>query len=216
MDEQHAPDAAPEPRERAGGGPRIREARLWFRSVVAHAPDLLAVLDESGAVKYVSPSSEPLLGYPPNELVGHVLGSMTDVDLALLAQTLADQPGVPCHVEGTVRHRDGHALSFEGTVTNLLDDPVVQGYVVNARDVSERQEAERARRRSEMALRSVIQASPVAILAMARDGSVHVWNAACETMFGWPAAEIVGNKLPFDPDELDLATLTADAFAGAS
>jgi diguanylate cyclase (GGDEF)-like protein/PAS domain S-box-containing protein len=194
----------------------MRNAVLWFRSVVAHAPDLLAVLDETGAVKYVSPSSERLLGYPPDELVGQLLGSLADVDLERLQRALAEHPGTPCAVEGSLRHRDGHALAFEGTVTNLLDDPVVHGYVVNARDVTDRRRAEEAQHRSEMALRAVIQASPVAILALSRDGRVHVWNAACEDLFGWPAAEVVGGTAPFDTRDLDLVELTRSAFDGAT
>src|SRR5262249_31836582 len=152
--------------------PTVPRGVLWFRSVVAHASDLLAVLDEDGVVKYASPASEAMLGYTPEELAGHPLGQLSDVDLASLSDALENQPGVPIYIEGGIRHRDGSMRAFEGTVTNLVDDPVVRGFVVNARDVTDRREAEAARRRSETALRSIIQASPVAILACDRRGQV--------------------------------------------
>jgi PAS domain S-box-containing protein len=155
----------------------------------------------------VSPSAEPLLGYAPDELAGQTLAAFSDLDVAPIAQALAEQPGVPIFIEGGLRHRDGTMRSFEGNVTNLLADPVVQGFVVNARDVTDRREAETARRRSEMALRAIVQASPVAILALDRRGHVHVWNVACEQMFGWTAPDIVGGRAPFPAEELDVQGL---------
>ena len=128
--DQPVTDAADADCARAGTPPT--RAVLWFRSVVAHAPDLLAVLDRAGVVKYVSPSAEPLLGYAPDELAGQTLAAFSDLDVAPIAQALAEQPGVPIFIEGGLRHRDGTMRSFEGNVTNLLADPVVQGFVVNA------------------------------------------------------------------------------------
>jgi diguanylate cyclase (GGDEF)-like protein/PAS domain S-box-containing protein len=220
-DQPHGATSAPHPTAPTPAGPalprdqlQVPEAVLWFHSVVAHAEELLAVLDEDGTVKYVSPSSETLLGYPPKDLVGNMLGSLSDVDLASLTATLLEQPGAPIALEGTLKHRDGTSRAFEGSVTNLLDDPAVRGYVVNARDVTDRRDAEAARRRSEMALRAIVQASPVAILALDRRGRVHVWNVACEHLFGWTAADIVGAKAPFDSGDPDLEHLVGRAFAG--
>ena len=214
MDEQPVGEPVPEPRDRPRAGSEMANAVLWFRSVVAHAPDLLAVLDPSGVVTYISPSVEPLLGYSPAELVGQRFAPLSDVDAVALNRTLGEQPGVPIFMEGGLRHRDGRLRAFEGNVTNLLADPVVQGFVVNARDVTDRREAETARRRSEMALRAIVQASPVAILALDRRGQVHVWNVACEQMFGWTAADIVGGRAPFATEELDVSGLVEGAFAG--
>ena len=168
MDDQPVGEPAPEPRDRPRAGSEMANAVLWFRSVVAHAPDLLAVLDPSGVVTYISPSVEPLLGYSPKELVGQRFAPLSDVDAVALNRTLGEQPGAPIFMEGGLRHRDGRLRAFEGSVTNLLDDPAVNGYVVNGRDVTDRRDAEDARRRSEMALRAIVQASPVAILALDR------------------------------------------------
>jgi PAS domain S-box-containing protein len=189
---------------------------VWLHSVVAHSGELLAVLDEDGVVKYASPAAEPLLGYSEGEIVGNVLGSLSDFDLESLTTKLLEQPGEPIAIAGMLKHRDGTRRAFEGSVTNLLDDPVVRGYVVNARDITDRREAEAARRRSEMALRAIVQASPVAIIAFDRQHRVHVWNAACELLFGWSADEVLGATAPFDRDQLDLDRLVACAFEGES
>lgn len=44
-------------------------------------------------------------------------------------------------------------------------------------------------------LNSLIAASPLAIFALDATEVVTIWNPAAEQMFGWPAAEVVGNRL---------------------
>ena len=55
---------------------------------------------------------------------------------------VADTAGAQAVVDYRARHRDGSWRWVETTVTNLLTDPSVGGIVVNARDVTERREAE--------------------------------------------------------------------------
>src|SRR5436190_1343520 len=95
-----------------------------------------------------------------------------------------------------VQHTPGlvAVIDAEGSVTNLLDDPEVKGAVVHASDVTDRYAAESARSRSEEALRAIVQSSPLAILALDRRGVVHVWSRACEEMFGFPSADVIGRK----------------------
>ncbi len=50
-------------------------------------------------------------------------------------------------------------------------------------------------------LAAVIQASPLPIVALTREGEITLWNAAAERVFGWSAAEVLGQLLPFIPEE---------------
>jgi diguanylate cyclase (GGDEF)-like protein len=50
-------------------------------------------------------------------------------------------------IEIQVRHRDGTMRHVETTITNMLDDPFVNGVVLNSRDVTERVELEAELRR---------------------------------------------------------------------
>ena len=52
-----------------------------------------------------------------------------------------DDPGAKVQLEFRLRHRDGRWLAMEGTATNQLADRNVSGFVVNARDVTEREQA---------------------------------------------------------------------------
>ena len=48
-------------------------------------------------------------------------------------------------------------------------------------------------------LNGMIQASPLAIVAVDHGGIVQMWNAQAETVFGWTADEAVGTLLPTIP-----------------
>ena len=50
-------------------------------------------------------------------------------------------------------------------------------------------------------LGAIIQASPLAIVAITAGGEVTLWNAAAERTFGWTSAEVIGKPLPFIPVE---------------
>ncbi|MDA0636212.1 PAS domain S-box protein [Nonomuraea sp. MCN248] len=51
-------------------------------------------------------------------------------------------------------------------------------------------------------VRAVLDSSPNAVVAIDRDQTVLVWNAAAEALFGWPAADVLGRRAPIVPEEL--------------
>jgi diguanylate cyclase (GGDEF)-like protein/PAS domain S-box-containing protein len=119
-----------------------RQGEARFRSLVAHASDLITVLDGEGVVTYQSPSIERVLGYRSSEVEGKRFDRLLiESDRPLLAQLIAaDGPGeADGHtIECSVVHRDGTPLTFEIQHTDLLHDEHVHGIVLNSRDVSER------------------------------------------------------------------------------
>jgi PAS domain S-box-containing protein len=58
--------------------------------------------------------------------------------------------------------------------------------------------AELAQERNEK-LHGLIYASPLPITALKPDGTVEIWNAAAERVFGWRAEEVLGQPLPMVP-----------------
>ena len=64
-----------------------------------------------------------------------------------------------------------------------------------------------------MALRAIVQASPVAILALDRGAQVHVWNVVCERCSAGPRPTSSA-VAPFPAEELDVHGLVEGAFAG--
>ena len=59
---------------------------------------------------------------------------------------------------------------------------------------------ERGLRESNSALRAMIQASPLAVIALDVDDRVTTWNPAAECMFGWGEGDVLGRRLPLVPE----------------
>lgn len=127
---------------------RRQQEEARFRSLVQNASDLCSVVDAAGIVRYVSPSVARLTGYQPAELVGQVgLAWIHPDDQRRVQRSVVRrlrQPGAGGTIAARVRCRDGAWLPLEASLTNLLDDPAVAGFVLNGRDIQERNQAERA------------------------------------------------------------------------
>jgi diguanylate cyclase (GGDEF)-like protein/PAS domain S-box-containing protein len=120
-----------------------RRSEARFASLVQHASDLITVVGEDATITYQSPSSERVLGYPPEELLGTRFDRLVaPEDAGRLLRLLGDGSAYPRRegevIECTLRHHDGSLRQFEILHTNLLADEHVQGIVLNARDISER------------------------------------------------------------------------------
>ncbi|HYU39835.1 MAG TPA: PAS domain S-box protein [Acidimicrobiia bacterium] len=50
-------------------------------------------------------------------------------------------------------------------------------------------------------LRTVVESAPLALCGFDADGLVCLWNPACEALFGWSEAEVLGHEAKFIPDD---------------
>ena len=127
-------------REEADALTQSRERR--FRALVHSSSDLVFAVDLAGTVTYASPSCTKVLGYEPEVLLGSETGQLVHgEDLDHLRATLSRTLGLlgeSVEFSARVRHHNGSWRWLEGLATNLLDDPAVEGMVINARDVTER------------------------------------------------------------------------------
>jgi PAS domain S-box-containing protein len=117
------------------------------RAFLDHSTDIITVLDAEGTIDYVSPSVERVLGYDPDELVGTPSFEMVHDDhldevMAAFSEMLAE-PGGEAAAEFRMRTADGEWCWVDARGSNQLEDPVIEGVVINARDITERKERER-------------------------------------------------------------------------
>ena len=75
-------------------------------------------------------------------------------------------------------------------------------------DITMHKRAEEVIQETNHTLQALIQASPLAIIALDADGRVTMWNSSAERMFGWKKQEVLGKYLPFVPDNKQEAFLT--------
>ncbi|MEX1184850.1 MAG: PAS domain S-box protein [Gemmatimonadota bacterium] len=163
-DRRHAEDA-------------LRRSEEYFRSLIEHSADMMAVLNADMTVRYVSPAVERVLGAPPQAWIGKAASAWVHPDdVARVTEVLAsvlDEPGAMRTAELRVQHTDGEWRHLEAMCRNLLLTPGVQGVVINARDTTERHRSERALRESEELL---LRAQKMDAIGRLAGGVAHDFN----------------------------------------
>jgi len=115
----------------------------WFRALVHNSSDVISVVDRDAIVRFQTGSMQRVLGHDPALIVGSSLAGLLrpqdDQRLRAALREAAGAPGRMSVLTFPVWHREGHWCHTETTITSLLDDPAINGFVLNMRDVSERQ-----------------------------------------------------------------------------
>jgi diguanylate cyclase (GGDEF)-like protein/PAS domain S-box-containing protein len=115
-----------------------------FRALVQQSSDSVAVIAADSTVRYQTESVERIFGWPARQLIGRrlteITGRRAGPRIAEAIESLRGRPYDTTVFELHLRHRDGRLRLAEMTMTNLLDDPSVGGFVVNTRDVHDAKE----------------------------------------------------------------------------
>ncbi|OHB30413.1 MAG: hypothetical protein A2X84_08145 [Desulfuromonadaceae bacterium GWC2_58_13] len=124
----------------------VRDRERRFCKMIEQGCDIILLVDSQGRISYASESIVRILGYPVTEVLGRgPTENVHPVDAPILLDVLASlrgSPGASRSIRFRVRHREGYWLWLDMTVTNLLHDPAVEAFVVNARDLSDRKRIE--------------------------------------------------------------------------
>jgi PAS domain S-box-containing protein len=121
---------------------RRRERR--FQALVEESNDIISILDADGVFEYQSPSVERILGYDSEETIGDIAWEYVHPDDRETVMDTFEEwvtnPDVTATVEYRAQHADGSWRWMESRGNNQLDNPAVEGYVVNSRDITDRRE----------------------------------------------------------------------------
>lgn len=124
----------------------LQHSEKRFRLLIENASDLVAVIDSRGVITYVSPSLKRIGGYEVKETLGKkFLEFIHPEDMQActtdLSATIQNRDALRV-AEQRFRHKNGNWLTLETIARNALDDPIIDGIVINARDITERKSHE--------------------------------------------------------------------------
>lgn len=199
----------------------LQRSEEYYRSLIENALDVITVLDRDGRVRYGSPSFERVLGYAPGSLTGanafELLHPSDRNEVRRMLETGTAHPGATQRFECRFQHADGTWRVFESIGKRFDSQPSsLTGYVLNSRDITERKRADEQLRQANETIRAVIEASPLAVYVLDLHGKIRTWNPAAEEMFGYSAAEAVGQpaSIVFSDDEHSFLRRIEDAAEG--
>jgi diguanylate cyclase (GGDEF)-like protein/PAS domain S-box-containing protein len=120
----------------------LEEARARFSALVEHGSDLIAIVDSGLVLRYASPVYGRIFGTDPQKDLGRpVCERVHPGDREQFADVFVRLGQKPRGVETfLIRVSPGEAgwRTLEVTASNHVADPVIAGFVCNARDVTER------------------------------------------------------------------------------
>ena len=125
---------------------RERELERHER-LVENSTDVPTIIDADGEITYVSPTVQRVLGHDPDDLTGKAVYEFIhpgDHETATEAlESVRAEPDEPHTVELRFRRADGSWDWIEARMRSLLHDDVLDGILVNTREVTDRKERER-------------------------------------------------------------------------
>ncbi len=182
-------------------------------ALVETSGDAIVVSALDGTITDWNAGAERLYGYHRDEAIGRSL-----TELIIPPDRQAEMPESRAHlrevgsVNDEVLHvrRDGSTVPVEATASIIHDaSGTIAGISLIARDITRRRENELAIRR----LATIVESSPDVIYTFETNGSVIVWNAAAERVYGYGADEIVGRSIAVLSDAGEQSRMLESLFA---
>ncbi len=176
-----------------------------FKALVENAPDIIARMDEKLRYTYVNRAVETATGRSPTVLIGKSLLDLgLPTEITSLWQTSVQKvfaTGIERVFENAFSTPNGIRYYQSRIVPEFAKDGSISSVLSISRDITEFKQTEEALRESNQRLDSLIQASPLAIMAMDLEGKVKMWSPAAEKIFGWKEEEVLDNLPPFVSDD---------------
>jgi diguanylate cyclase (GGDEF)-like protein/PAS domain S-box-containing protein len=122
-----------------------RNSEAYFRTLVHDTSDVILIVDDSGRVRYATPSARSIFGDVPVD--GEYLWDLVQRDeREEIARALAEMRGGQdreIDEDWRITARDGSYVEVEVRCSDLRSEPTVGGLVLTLRDVTEQRQLER-------------------------------------------------------------------------
>jgi PAS domain S-box-containing protein len=123
----------------------VLASEKYFRVLIENTVETIVIVDETGKVKYRSPSVFPMSGYDKAEIIGkNFIDFMHPDEIPIALKFFYEgikTPSKTASFEFRIKNRDGSWNNVAVIGKNALHDPVVKGVILNLRDITESKRA---------------------------------------------------------------------------
>ena len=199
-------------------GQAQKEKEPRFQKLIENSLDGIAILNSDHTIRYLSPSVERIVGYRPEEMLGKDALEFLHPDdadrIASRSNVAVDNTAKLVPVEVRVRHKDGSWCILEGIANDLMHDPMINGVVLNYRDITDRVQAVNKVKEREEQFRLLIEYSLDGIAILNSNLTIRYLSPSVERIVGYKPEELIGkNPLKFiHPDDASHFVGNSNAF----
>lgn len=167
----------------------LRASEAQHRSYVENAPEAIFVAEPGGSILDANPAACELFGYTHDEFVNHSIVDLIPPDrIARISAQLAKVTQTRMlNVDLPLCRKDGSRVAVTLKAVALPDGRLI----AFGSDITEREQRELELRRA----KAIIDSNDEAIIGKRLDGIIESWNPGAEKMFGYTAAEAIGNSM---------------------
>jgi PAS domain S-box-containing protein len=171
----------------------LKNSEIKHSTLISNISDVIGIIDLDGIIKYKSPNSEKWFGWKPQNLIG-TDGRLTihPDDLQRIQKELIalfKKENSSKTVEYRYKCKDGSYKLVELTATNLTNDPIISGVLLNYHDITQRKQIEEELRENTEMLQTIIDNIPVMIICIDEKGEIKIANQELVSVLGWTFKE---------------------------
>ena len=171
---------------------KLLQSEKRFKALIQEGSDLIGILDTDGNYSYVSPTSNSVLGIPPEEFIGRNAFEFIHPDdekrvLAKLRKVTTENKET-LEPYRFLNHKKEWRW-VETVLTNMLDNPSVKGIVANSRDITDKVEQEEKIIRTEKRFETLIENSSDCITIISPEGETIYFSKAIKNIIGYSPSE---------------------------
>lgn len=173
--------------------------RRILGSIVENSEDAIISKDLHSRVLSWNKSAEHLFGYKPEEIIGMPITLLIPSERVREERKIIHRLKRGKRIEHyeTVRVRkDGQLISVSISVSPIrgMDGKIIGASKI-VRDITRQKQVEEAHRQSEGLLRAILDTATDAIITIDERGIIRSTNAATQSLFGYPHAELIGQNV---------------------
>lgn len=202
--------------------PIVDESNRWTALLALTSEFLLIQRGDDQSADFVSPSCEALLGTPPDELLRTWPANIHPDDLGTLIEirdSVLARSGSEARCRLRVRHADGRWLTLDATFANHVDDALIGGLLIRARDVSELVATEARLAAQASRFEAIVTKGPGATVLLDADAVVTFCSDGIRTILGFEPDDLVGRtglELVHPDDLAQARAQVAELLAGVT
>ncbi|MEX1190473.1 MAG: PAS domain S-box protein [Brumimicrobium sp.] len=173
----------------------------YFNAFISHSNDSFSVLDKNGNVKFTSGAIKKTLGYTIEEALKLNLAQIVHPDdIGYVSKTVEKalkHPGKTFTSNiARIKHKNGEWRWMEAHLTNLLDDPKINGILDVYRDVTEKVKANEKLLHSREQYQNLFDLSPVpSFIYNHKTNEILDVNEIALERYQYTKNELIGEKI---------------------